>query len=53
MLMPFEALMNATWKAEGKWKDGTPFKQEVTYSWSDDEETREYGNQQLPRYDLY
>jgi len=39
MLMPFEALMNATWKAEGKWKDGTPFKQEVTYSWSDDEES--------------
>ena len=39
MLMPFEALMNASWKAEGKWKDGTPFKQEVAYSWSDDEET--------------
>jgi hypothetical protein len=38
MLMPFEALMNATWKAEGKWKDGKPFKQEVSYSWSDDEE---------------
>lgn len=39
MLMPFEALMNATWKAEGKWKDGKPFKQEVTYSWSDDQES--------------
>ena len=39
MLMPFEALMNATWKAEGKWKDGKPFKQEVSYSWSEDEET--------------
>jgi len=39
MLMPFESLMNATWKAEGKWKDGTPFKQEVTYAWSDDGET--------------
>jgi hypothetical protein len=39
MLMPFEALMNAEWKAEGKWKDGTPFKQEVSYSWADDEET--------------
>jgi hypothetical protein len=39
MLMPFEPLMNATWKAEGKWKDGKPFKQEVSYSWSEDEET--------------
>ncbi|MGB1318584.1 MAG: hypothetical protein ACPG5W_10270 [Flavobacteriales bacterium] len=39
MLMPFEALMNAEWKAEGKWKDGKPFKQEVSYSWSEDEET--------------
>lgn len=39
MLMPFEALMNAEWKAEGKWKDGTPFKQEVSYSWADNEET--------------
>ena len=39
MLMPFEALMNAEWKAEGKWKDGTPFKQEVSYSWADDEES--------------
>jgi hypothetical protein len=39
MLMPFEALMNATWKGEGKWKDGKPFKQEVSYSWSDDEES--------------
>lgn len=39
MLMPFEALMNANWKAEGKWKDGTPFKQEVSYSWADDEES--------------
>jgi len=38
MLMPFEALMNAEWKAEGKWKDGKPFKQEVSYSWSEDEE---------------
>lgn len=38
MLMPFEPFMNATWKAEGKWKDGTPFKQEVTYKWSDDKE---------------
>lgn len=39
MLMPFEALMNAEWKAEGKWKDGTPFKQEVSYGWSEDEES--------------
>ncbi len=39
MLMPFEALMNAEWKAEGKWKDGTPFKQEVSYSWADDQES--------------
>ncbi|HAP69823.1 MAG TPA: hypothetical protein DCR04_08895 [Flavobacteriales bacterium] len=39
MLMPFEALMNSEWKAEGKWKDGRPFKQEVSYSWSDDEES--------------
>ncbi len=39
MLMPFEALMNAEWKAEGKWKDGKPFKQEVRYSWSEDGET--------------
>lgn len=31
--------MNAEWKAEGKWKDGTPFKQEVSYSWAEDEET--------------
>ncbi|MBI1287501.1 MAG: hypothetical protein GC178_07965 [Flavobacteriales bacterium] len=38
MLLPFEPLMNATWKAEGKWKDGTPFKQEVVYKWSDNEE---------------
>lgn len=41
MLMPFEPLMNATWKAEGKWKDGTPFKQEINYAWSDDNETVE------------
>ena len=39
MLMPFEPLMNATWKAEGKWKDGTPFKQEVSYSWAEDHES--------------
>ena len=39
MLMPFEPLMNTEWKAEGKWKDGTPFKQEVTYSWAANEET--------------
>jgi hypothetical protein len=39
MLMPFEPLMNATWKAEGKWKDGKPFKQEVSYSWAEDEES--------------
>ena len=39
MLMPFEALMNAEWKAEGKWKDGKPFKQEVSYSWTEDEES--------------
>lgn len=39
MLMPFEALMNAEWKAEGKWKDGTPFKQEVSYSWAEDQES--------------
>jgi hypothetical protein len=39
MLMPFEALMNAEWKAEGKWKDGTPFKQEVSYSWAEDHES--------------
>ena len=39
MLMPFEALMNAEWKAEGKWKDGKPFKQEVSYSWADDEQS--------------
>lgn len=39
MLMPFEALMNAEWKAEGKWKDGKPFKQEVSYTWSEDEES--------------
>ena len=37
MLMPFEPLMNAEWKAEGNWKNGSPFKQEVTYSWSADE----------------
>ena len=39
MLMPFEPLMNAQWKAEGKWKDGTPFKQEVSYRWSEDEQS--------------
>jgi hypothetical protein len=39
MLMPFEALMNATWKAEGKWKSGDPFKQEVSFSWSADQES--------------
>ncbi|MCF8276784.1 MAG: hypothetical protein K9J17_08625 [Flavobacteriales bacterium] len=41
MLMPFEPLMNATWKAEGKWSDGKPFKQEIEYKWSDGEETVE------------
>lgn len=38
MLMPFEPLMNATWKAEGKWKDGKPFQQEVTYNWGPNED---------------
>lgn len=38
MLLPFEPLMNATWKAEGKWKDGKPLKQDVVYKWSDDRE---------------
>jgi hypothetical protein len=38
MLMPFEALMNAEWKGEGKWKDGTPFKQEINYRWGSGEE---------------
>ena len=38
MLLPFAPLMDATWKAEGKWKDGTPFKQEINYSWENDGE---------------
>lgn len=38
MLLPFEPLMNATWKAEGKWKDGKPFKQDVAYAWSASEQ---------------
>lgn len=33
MLMPFQPLMDGVWKGEGKWKDGKPFKQEITYSW--------------------
>lgn len=38
MLLPFAPLMDATWKAEGKWKDGKPFKQEINYSWENDGE---------------
>lgn len=41
MLMPFEALMNANWKAEGSWKDGTPFKQEIEYKWGEGDESVE------------
>jgi hypothetical protein len=33
MLMPFKPLMEGTWKANGTWKDGMPFKQEVTFGW--------------------
>lgn len=33
MLMPFKPLMDGVWKGEGKWKDGKPFKQELTWSW--------------------
>jgi hypothetical protein len=33
MLMPFQPLMDGVWKGEGKWKDGKPFKQEITYTW--------------------
>ena len=33
MLMPFKPMMEGVWKGEGKWKDGKPFKQEITWSW--------------------
>jgi len=33
MLQPFSPIVGATWKANGKWKDGRPFKQEVEYRW--------------------
>lgn len=39
MLQVFTPLMEASWKAEGKWKDGKPFKQEVSYKWADDQES--------------
>ncbi len=38
MLLPFQPLMQGTWKAEGKWKDGKPFKQEINYSWENEGE---------------
>jgi hypothetical protein len=33
MLQVFTPLIDATWKAEGKWKDGKPFRQEIEYKW--------------------
>jgi hypothetical protein len=30
----FETLVGGTWKAEGKWLKGNPFRQEVTFEWS-------------------
>lgn len=33
-LAAFDNLMNKTWKAEGKWGDGSIFKQEITYAYS-------------------
>ena len=58
MLMPFEALMNAEWKAEGKWKDGTPFKQEITYRWGSQEqdvrmETKSYLDTTFTKFGVF
>ncbi|MCF8464897.1 MAG: hypothetical protein K9G41_08650 [Flavobacteriales bacterium] len=58
MLMPFEPLMNAEWKAEGKWKDGKPFKQEISYQWGSQEqdvrmETKSYLDTTFTKFGQY
>ncbi|MCF8465310.1 MAG: hypothetical protein K9G41_10735 [Flavobacteriales bacterium] len=58
MLMPFEPLMNADWKAEGKWKDGSPFKQEITFSWGSQQqdvrmETKSYLDTSFTKFGLF
>jgi hypothetical protein len=58
MLMPFEPLMNAEWKAEGTWKDGKPFRQEITYRWGAQEqdvrmETKSYLDTTYTKFGLF